>query len=157
MNARNKATVDGDASLEAATPPTKESYPSYSVPWYRQGKWRIFMLIGGILIIGAIVGGVVGGTVSKNNKNNKVPHGPTTTLNASLTTFESAQPTNVVPSPTPTPSGRIEGTSTPNSTTIGSPSQSSTGSSVGNSSRILLEGNNGVVGLDLAPPAALVA
>lgn len=39
------------------------------------------MLIGGIIIIGAVVGGVVGGTVSHKNKNDQ-GSGPSTTLSA---------------------------------------------------------------------------
>jgi len=71
MNAR-PPTVDGHASLEAANPPTKESYDSsYSIPWYRQKKWRIIMFVAAILVIGAVVGGAVGGTVASNNKGPK--------------------------------------------------------------------------------------
>ena len=89
MNTRPApATVDGHASPEAGEPSSKEGYASsYSAPWYRQGKWRIIMLIGAIIIIGAIVGGAVGGTLaSKNNKNNTVHSGPTTTLTSLPTT-----------------------------------------------------------------------
>ncbi|KAF9647263.1 hypothetical protein BDM02DRAFT_3117401 [Thelephora ganbajun] len=80
MNVRPPATVDGHASIEAGVPPTKEGYsPSYSVPWHRQKKWRIFMLIGAIVVIGAVVGGAVGGTLGSKNNTSKGPsHGPST-------------------------------------------------------------------------------
>jgi hypothetical protein len=123
INARNQATVDGHASLEAATPPTKESYPSYSVPWYRQGKWRVFMLIGGILIIGAIVGGVVGGTVSKKNKNN-AGSGPSTTLTvASSTPPDKAQTDDspLQPGATPPPQSTTGAAASPNTTSRNTP------------------------------------
>ena len=42
------------------------------------------MLIGGIIVIGAVVGGAVGGTVSHNNKNTKsTGNGPSATLSVS--------------------------------------------------------------------------
>lgn len=91
MNAGNQSTaVDEHTSAEAVTPPNKEAYTSYPVQWYRQGKWRIVMLIVGIIIIGAIVGGVVGGTVGKNKKN--TVHGPSTTLSIGSPTSVDAAP-----------------------------------------------------------------
>ena len=77
-NARNQTTADGHASIEAPSPPNKEGYTPYSVPWYRQGKWRIAMLVGAIVIIGAVVGGVVGGTVGRKNSN--LSNGPSVSV-----------------------------------------------------------------------------
>lgn len=82
MNPRpTTATVDGHASLETGVPPNKEGYISSHppVPWYRKNKWRIAMLIGAIVVIGAVVGGAVGGTVgSKNRTTTTKPSGPVT-------------------------------------------------------------------------------
>ena len=40
---------------------------SYSVPWYRQKKWRTIMLVVTIIVIVAAVGGAVGGTLASKN------------------------------------------------------------------------------------------
>jgi hypothetical protein len=135
MNARPQATVDGPASLEAASPPTKEGYTSYSVPWYRQGKWRIFMLIAAIIVIGAVVGGVVGGTVG-HKSNKSVSPGPSTSH---------------LPSPS-------VGTSPGSANTQGVaplPPQSSGSSSINSGVSPVATGAVGVVQMG-APPAALV-
>ena len=100
MNAR-PATVDGHASLEAGKPPTKESYDSpYSVPWYRQKKWRIIMFVAAILVIGAVVGGAVGGTVASNNKGSKPNHGPSTVTLSSTTSSQGGSITGAPLDPT---------------------------------------------------------
>ena len=63
-----RAALGGHSGLEAGTFAAKEGYdPSHSVPWYRQEKWRIIMLIATIVIIGAVVGGGVGGTIASRN------------------------------------------------------------------------------------------
>ena len=94
MNARPPPTVDGHTSLEAGTPPTKEGYvSSYSVPWYHQKKWRILMLLGGIILIGAIAGGIAGGILaSKNNKSDT----STPTTSANIPT-QNANPSGALP------------------------------------------------------------
>jgi len=101
MNARTQATIDEHGPHEAGTPPNKETYPSsYSVPWYRQGKWRVLMLVVAVVIIGAVVGGVVGHVVSVNNRNNKsnAPKIPTSNPSSSMSFDTSlvapAQPTD---------------------------------------------------------------
>ncbi|KAI0668962.1 hypothetical protein C8Q78DRAFT_1043924 [Trametes maxima] len=53
------------------------SQPS-AVPWYRTRKWVLILVLGGLVVIGAVVGGAVGGTVGHNNKNsNNVATGDT--------------------------------------------------------------------------------
>ena len=124
MNPATQPTVDGHAALESGTSAEKETYASsYTEPWYRQGKWRVFMLIAGIVIIGAIVGGVVGGVVSHNNKNNKSSGpGPSVTLSvASVDTsiVSPAQPTEgplLSTSSTPSPQSSTGAAAQPNGT-----------------------------------------
>ena len=99
MNARPRTAPDEHTSLEAGASPTKEGYtPPYSVPWYRQGKWRITMLVAVIIVIGAIVGGVVGGVVGSKNRTS--------------TSTASRPPTVVLPTETPTESSTTVNTST---------------------------------------------
>lgn len=107
MNARPPATVDGHASVETGAPHTKEGYIApYPVPWHRQKKWRVFMLIAAIIVIGATVGGAVGGTVgSKKHNNNIVTRPPTLTLPSTTTTsFESSSSSSFNPSSSLNPS-----------------------------------------------------
>ena len=103
MNARPPATVDGHGSLEAGGSPTKEGFTSpYSVPWYRQKKWRIIMLVVAIIIIGAIVGGVAGGVLSSKKKhNNSAVTPPKPTSSTSSTSGASAQSTVINGGPLP--------------------------------------------------------
>jgi len=127
MNARTQTARDGNASLEAVTPPTKESYPSYSVPWYRQGKWRVFMLVGAIIVIAVVVGGAVGGTVNhkSNNKISAPGTGPSTTLSEVPLPITSDNPIVSSLPPTSTPLGpqlSSNSSPTPTSTPI-SPQQ----------------------------------
>lgn len=74
---------------EAGTSSSKEAldrtykpaeFDAKPVPWHRQGKWRIAMLIGAIIVVAAVVGGAVGGTVHKNKNNTSSPAsgGPST-------------------------------------------------------------------------------
>ncbi|KAI0641034.1 hypothetical protein C8Q79DRAFT_1014856 [Trametes meyenii] len=45
------------------------TYPQPSaVPWYRTRKWVLILVLGSLVVIGAVVGGAVGGTVGHNNK-----------------------------------------------------------------------------------------
>ena len=127
MNARPVATVDGHTSLEAGVPPTKEGYVSpYSVPWYRQKKWRIFMLIGAIVVVGAAVGGAVGGTLGSKHSN--VVTGPKTmtlpTSTSTPTSNGSAQSTSlngIIPPESSLPSGSISGANTVSTPTVAHP------------------------------------
>lgn len=97
MNARPQPTVDGHTSLEAGTPPTKEGYvSSYSVPWYHKKKWRILMLLGGILLIGAIAGGIAGGILASKNKNELVTSTSETPSTVNIPTVN-ASPTGALP------------------------------------------------------------
>lgn len=83
---RNPPSNLGHSTGTEAAPSSKEAlsrpyepaeYESKPKPWHRQGKWRIAMLIGAIVVIGAIVGGAVGGTVGHNSKND-TSTGPST-------------------------------------------------------------------------------
>jgi len=131
MNARPTTTVDGHTRPEAGTPTNanKEAYvSSYSVPWYRQKKWRILMLIGGILAIGAIVGGAVGGTLaSKNNNKSDDSHGsgPSTVSVSSTVGFTASVGGN-------TPLTTTTGTSPPASESSGGAIIASPGPGQGN-------------------------
>lgn len=91
INQRTQATVDDHHSLEAGTPPSKEGYTSYAVPWYRQGKWRAIMLVGGIIIVGAIIGGVVGGVLSSKHKNPSAVNSGNNPLSSTSQTGAGAQ------------------------------------------------------------------
>jgi len=67
------------SSKEALPRPYEPAkYDSKPKPWYRQGKWRIAMLIGAVVVIGAVVGGAVGGTVGHNKNNTNTSTGPST-------------------------------------------------------------------------------
>ncbi|KAI0752032.1 hypothetical protein C8Q74DRAFT_348762 [Fomes fomentarius] len=48
--------------------PTRNGYASVAppTPWYKTRKWLIIFLVGGVVIIAAVVGGAVGGTVGKS-------------------------------------------------------------------------------------------
>ena len=109
-NARNQATADGHASIEAPSPPTEKADFQHPKPWYRQGKWRVAMLVGAIVVIGAVVGGVVGGTVGhKNNNNNNLSNGPGVSQvqpsTATLQPTDGSAQTNGPPVSTPVNSG----------------------------------------------------
>ena len=119
LNPRTQTTVDGRAALETETPPYKEFYSlSYSVPWYRQRKWRVFILIGVILIIiGVVVGGVLSGPASHKSPKNESP--TTFSLTSSLgveSTLAGADPK----SSTPIPESSTQGARLPISS-VGSP------------------------------------
>lgn len=65
MDARPPAVVGRHVRFAAGVPPVKEDYiSSSSLPWYRQKKWRMFMLVAAIFFIGIVVGGIVGGIVA---------------------------------------------------------------------------------------------
>ena len=122
MNARPPPTVDGHTSLEAGTPPTKEAYvSSYSVPWYHQKKWRILMLLGGIILIGAIAGGIAGGILA--SKNNKSDTPTSTTSSAANIPTENASPSGALPpGSSQPPVGSASGAETVPTVTGGPPS-----------------------------------
>jgi len=70
---------NGGSSKEALPRPYEPAeYDSKPKPWHRQTKWRIAMLVGAVVVIGAIVGGAVGGTVGHNKNNTDTSTGPTT-------------------------------------------------------------------------------
>ena len=113
MNARPPVTVDGHTSLEVGTPPTKEAYvSSYSVPWYRQTKWRILMLLGGILLIGAIAGGIAGGIIASKNKNNSSTPTPTSSSAANIPTENTSATGALPPGSSQPPIGSASGAET---------------------------------------------
>lgn len=65
MDARPPAVVGRHVRFAAGVPPVKEDYiSSSSLPWYRQKKWKMFMLVAAIFFIGIVVGGIVGGIVA---------------------------------------------------------------------------------------------
>jgi len=101
MNPRpTTATHDGHGSLETGVPPNKEGYISSlpPTPWYSRKRWRIALLIGAIIVIGAIVGGAVGGTVGSKNRTTTTTtttSGPVTlTLATSLSAGAPSEPTS---------------------------------------------------------------
>lgn len=80
--------VEAGPSKEVLDRPYKATdYETKSVPWHRQGKWRIAMLIAAIIVIGAVVGGAVGSTVGKhkNNTNTSTGSSKAVLLSASST------------------------------------------------------------------------
>ena len=118
MNPRPPTAVthDGHGSLETGVPPNKEGYISSHppVPWYRQNRWRIAMLIGAIIVIGAVVGGAVGGTVGSKNRTT-TPSKPLTVVlssTSSTTTTPSGGSTVVNGAPPPASSQLPVNTST---------------------------------------------
>lgn len=87
----------------------KGNFAFRPLPWYRRGKWRIGILIGAIIIIGAVVGGAVGGTVGKHKTSTDIsnPSGPVTS------TITTGPAINSHPSTTPsvTTSSAVAGAS----------------------------------------------
>jgi len=128
MNPRPQAvTTDGHGSIETGVPPNKEGYISSHppVPWYRQNRWRIAMLIGAIIVIGAVVGGAVGGTVGSKNRTT-TPSGPVTVVLSSTTStsVSSGAPSesttvNGAPPPASSPLSASTGTGGAVSTVVG--------------------------------------
>ena len=108
--------VDGHVNLEIGLAATKESYDSsYSIPWYRQKKWRVITLVVGIIVIGASVGGAVGGIVAPNNTGSPPSQGSGPQINPLPNiSHSSVAPSESLTSPyvslvhsTPTPSTKI--------------------------------------------------
>ena len=106
MNMR--AAVGGHNGLAAGILAAEEGYDSSnSVPWYRQEKWRIIMLIATIIVIGAVVGGGVGGTIASKT-NSSTPRSShnrsSTTLTVTLSTIYIRSSAHIPPRNSPTSS-----------------------------------------------------
>lgn len=96
--------VEAGPSKEVLDRPYKATdYETKSVPWHRQGKWRIAMLIAAIIVIGAVVGGAVGSTVGKHKNNTNTSTGPSTAVLPSSTEPSGTGGPSIVPGSSSTP------------------------------------------------------